>query len=178
MLRLFVGIDLPPETKLALSAIALGLPGVKWVDPGNYHVTLRFIGEVDEGAAADIDAELATIRARRFALRIAGVDLFGSEDRPRILYAGVERVPALVELRDKVGAALGRAGVPPEGRLFTPHVTLANIRAGRLADLGHYLETHNLLRLPEIAVDRFQLVQSYLTRAGSIYEAASEYPLA
>ena len=57
-------------------------------------------------------------------------------------------------------------------------ITLANIRAGRLADLGHYLETHNLLRLPEIAVDRFQLVQSYLTRAGSIYEAASEYPLA
>ena len=177
MLRLFVGIDLPPETKLALSTIAAGLPGVKWVDPGNYHVTLRFIGEVDEAAAADIDAELATIRARRFSLRIAGVDLFGTEDKPRILYAGVERAPALVELRDKVGAALGRAGVPPEGRVFTPHVTLANIRAGRLADLGHYLEQHNLLRLPEIAVDRFQLVQSYLTKAGSMYEAAADYPL-
>jgi RNA 2',3'-cyclic 3'-phosphodiesterase len=178
MLRLFVGIDLPPETKLALSAIALGLPGVRWVDPGNYHVTLRFIGEVDEGAAADIDAELAGIRARRFALRIAGVGLFGSEDKPRILYAGVERTAPLVELRDKVGAALGRAGVPPEGRVFTPHVTLANIRAGHPADLGHYLEAHNLLRLPEVAVDRFQLVQSYLTKAGSLYAAAADYPLA
>jgi 2'-5' RNA ligase len=178
MLRLFVGIDLPPETKLALSVIAAGLPGVKWVDPGNYHVTLRFIGEVDEGMAADIDTELAGIRARRFALCIAGVDLFGTEDKPRILYAGVERTPALVELRDKVGAALGRAGVAPEGRAFTPHVTLADIRAGRHADLGHYLENHNLLRLPEIAVDRFQLVQSYLTKAGSLYEAAAEYPLA
>jgi len=177
MLRLFVGIDLPPETKLALSALARGLPGVKWVDPGNYHVTLRFIGEVDEGMAEDIDAALTTIRARRFALRIAGVDLFGGADRPRLLYAGVERAAALVELRDKVAAALGRAGVPPEGRIFTPHVTLANIRAGRPADLGSYLETHNPLRLPEIAVDRFQLVRSTLTRAGSIYQAVSDYGL-
>lgn len=177
MLRLFVGIDPPPETKLALSTIAAGLPGVRWVDPGNYHVTLRFIGEVDEAMAAEIDAELASVRARRLGLRIAGVDLFGTEDKPRILYAGVERTPALAELRDKVGTALGRAGVPPEGRVFTPHVTLANIRAGRLADLGHYLEQHNLLRLPEIAVDRFQLVQSYLTKSGSIYEAAADYLL-
>jgi len=177
MLRLFVGIDLPPETKLKLSVIAAGLPGVKWVDPGNYHVTLRFIGEVDGGMAADIDEALAGIKARRFRLNIAGVGLFGTEDKPRVLYAGVERAPLLVELRDMVGAALGRAGVPPDGRHFSPHVTLANIRAGRHADLGHYLEQHNLLRLPEIAVDRFQLVQSYLTKAGSLYEAAAEYPL-
>lgn len=177
MLRLFVGIDLPPETKLALSVVAQGLPGVKWVDPGNYHVTLRFIGEVDEGAAADIDAALAELRARRFPMVIAGVGLFGTVDKPRILYAGVERSAALVELRDKVGQALGRAGVPPEGRHFTPHVTLANIRAGHLADLGHYLEGNNLLRLPVVAVDRFQLVQSYLTKAGSRYEAAADYPL-
>ena len=178
MLRLFVGIDLPPDTKLALSTIAAGLPGVKWVDPGNYHVTLRFIGEVDEGVAADIDEALAEVRARRFALSIAGMGLFGTEDRPRILYAGVERSAALVELRDKVGQALGRAGMPPEGRHFTPHVTLANIRAGKPVDLGRYLESHNLLRLPEIAIDRFQLVRSYLTKAGSLYEAAADYPLA
>src|SRR5579859_5657342 len=171
MLRLFVGIDLSPETKLALSTIAVGLPGVKWVDAGNYHVTLRFIGEVDEGAAADIDAELATIRARRFSLSIAGVGLFGTEDKPRILYAGVERSGPLVELRDKVGQALGRAGVPPEGRHFTPHVTLANIRAGHPADLGRFLEGNNLLRLPPVAIDHFQLVESYLTKAGSLYEA-------
>jgi 2'-5' RNA ligase len=141
-------------------------------------VTLRFIGEVDEGAAADIDEALAGIKARRFGLNIAGVGLFGGEEKPRVLYAGVERSPLLVELRDKVGQALGRAGVPPEGRHFTPHVTLANIRAGHPADLGHYLEGNNLLRLPEIAVDRFQLVRSYLTKAGSLYEAAAEYPLA
>ena len=177
MLRLFVGIDLPPEAKLKLSTIAAGLPGVKWVEPGNYHVTLRFIGEVDEGVASDIDEALAAIKAKRFRLNIAGVGLFGAEDKPRVLYAGVERAPLLVELRDKVGQALGRAGVPPEGRHFTPHVTLANIRAGHAADLGRFLEQHNLLRLPEIAVDRFQLVQSYLTKAGSLYEAAADYPL-
>jgi len=177
MLRLFVGIDLPPETKLALSTIARGLAGVKWVDPGNYHVTLRFIGEVDEGVATDIDEALADVRGRRFGLSIAGIGLFGSEDKPRVLYAGVERSAPLADLRDRVGQALGRAGLAPDGRHFTPHVTLANIRAGKPADLGRYLESHNLLRLPEIAVDRFQLVQSYLTKAGSHYEAAAEYLL-
>ncbi|GGF30603.1 RNA 2',3'-cyclic phosphodiesterase [Aliidongia dinghuensis] len=177
MLRLFVGIDLPPETKLALSVAAQGLPGVKWVEPGNYHVTLRFIGEVDEGVAADIDEALAEVRARRFALSIAGVNLFGSEDKPRVLYAGVDRSAPLVELRDKVGQALNRAGLPPEGRHFTPHVTLANIRDGRPVHLGRYLEGNNLLRLPPFPVERFQLVQSYLTKAGSLYEAAAEYPL-
>jgi len=59
MLRLFVGFALPPEIKLRLSLIAAGVPGARWVDPGNYHVTLRFIGEVDEGLATDIDEVLA-----------------------------------------------------------------------------------------------------------------------
>ena len=56
MLRLFVGIALPPQLKLRLSLLASGVPGARWVDPGNYHLTLRFIGEVDEGVASDVDA--------------------------------------------------------------------------------------------------------------------------
>ena len=76
MLRLFVGIALPPELRLALSLLEGGLPGARWVDPGNYHITLRFIGEVDEGAAGDVDLALAQLRARL----VAGADDPGASD--------------------------------------------------------------------------------------------------
>src|SRR5208282_1129398 len=104
MLRLFVGIALPPEVKLSLSLLCAGVPGAKWVDPGNYHVTLRFIGEVDEGAASDLDDALARIRAPRFALALAGVGQFGN----RMLWAGVERNDALAHLHEKIDSAVAR----------------------------------------------------------------------
>ncbi|HXP12834.1 MAG TPA: RNA 2',3'-cyclic phosphodiesterase, partial [Stellaceae bacterium] len=94
MLRLFVGIALPPEQKLGLSLIASGLPGSKWVDPGNYHLTLRFIVETSESDAADVDAALAGIRARRFSLTLAGVGHFGTH----ALWAGIEKNPDLMQL--------------------------------------------------------------------------------
>ena len=68
MLRLFVGIGFPPELKLRLSLLCSGVPGAKWVDPGNFHLTLRFIGEIGEDVAADIDDALSRLRARRFTL--------------------------------------------------------------------------------------------------------------
>src|ERR1700745_3355599 len=95
MLRLFVGIEFPPELKLRLSLLETGIPGARWVDPGNLHLTLRFIGEVDEGMASDIDAALARIRAPGFAVTLAGAGCFGGE-RARVLWVGGEDSPPLV----------------------------------------------------------------------------------
>ncbi|HUN46892.1 MAG TPA: RNA 2',3'-cyclic phosphodiesterase, partial [Stellaceae bacterium] len=78
MLRLFVGIGLPPDLKLRISLMCSGVPEARWVDPGNYHLTLRFIGEVDEGVAGDIDAALLRIQAPPFPLTLAGVGQFGT----------------------------------------------------------------------------------------------------
>src|SRR5918911_3948820 len=138
MLRLFVGIGLPAELKLRLSLLCSGVPGAKWVDPGNFHLTLRFIGEVDEGVAADIDEALAHVRARRFALQLAGTGVFGG-GKPRALWVGVERHPDLVALRDKIEQALIRIGLEPEQRKFAPHVTLARLRDPALGQLGAFL---------------------------------------
>ena len=110
MLRLFVGIGFPPELKLRLSLLCSGVPGAKWVDPGNFHLTLRFIGEIGEDVAADIDEALSRLRARRFTLQIAGTGVFGGE-KPRSLWAGVERSPELAGLRDKIEQALIRVGL-------------------------------------------------------------------
>jgi RNA 2',3'-cyclic 3'-phosphodiesterase len=177
MLRLFVGIALPPEQCLGLSAICLGIPGVKWVDPGNYHVTLRFIGDVDEGMAGDIDGALTAIRLAPFDLAIAGCGHFGPEDKPRVLFAGLDRSSALQHLHDKVEGVLMRLGLPPEGRRFTPHVTLGAVRGGNPIEIGRFLATHSLVRLPAFRVEAFHLVRSYLTKAGSIYEDVAQYRL-
>ena len=173
MLRLFVGFALPPETKLRLSLIATGVPGARWVDPGNYHVTLRFIGEVDEGMAADIDAALARIEAKPFDLVLAGVGQFGD----RMLWAGVEKSPALLHLRDKVESALVRLGLEPETRRYAPHVTLARLRGAAEARLQAYIQEHALFRASPFAVDRFSLIASYLTKSGAIYEDKADYAL-
>src|ERR1700747_3471200 len=100
MLRLFVGIGFPPKLKLRLSLLCSGVPGAKWVDPGNFHLTLRFIGEIGEDVAADIDDALSRLRARRFTIPIAGTGVSGC-DKPHSLWAGVERCPELVGLRAK-----------------------------------------------------------------------------
>ena len=173
MLRLFVGIDLPPPLKLQLSLLAAGVPGAKWVDPGNYHVTLRFIGEVDEGQAADIDVALAQIRAPRFELTLATVGHFGL----RMLWVGIERNAALQHLHEKIESALNRLGFGPEERRYMPHVTLARLKGTHERKLQAYLSDHALFRAAPFPVERFNLVASYLTKSGAIYEDQADYPL-
>jgi RNA 2',3'-cyclic 3'-phosphodiesterase len=176
MLRLFVGIGFPPELKLRLSLLYSGVPKARWVDPGNLHLTLRFIGEISEDVAADVDEALARLRARRFVLQLAGTGVFGG-DRPRNLWIGVERTPELVALRDKIEQALTRLGLASEPRKFSPHVTLARLNNSPLEQVTEFLAAHAGLRAAPLPVDAFSLIASYPTKAGSIYEDQANYPL-
>jgi 2'-5' RNA ligase len=176
MLRLFVGIEFPPELKLRLSLLCSWLPGARWVDPGNLHLTLRFIGEIGADVAADVDEALACLQARRFALQLAGTGVFGG-NRPHTLWVGVERGPELVKLRDKIEQALIRVGLPPEQRKFAPHVTLARLRDPEPATLGQFLATYARFRADPLPVAHFSLIASFPTKAGSVYEDQADYPL-
>ncbi|HTT81804.1 MAG TPA: RNA 2',3'-cyclic phosphodiesterase [Stellaceae bacterium] len=177
MLRLFVGIEFPPELKLRLSLLHTGLPGARWVDAGNLHLTLRFIGEVGEDVAADIDAALARVKARPFMLQLAGTGTFGG-NRPHALWVGAERSPELTTLRDRIEQALIRIGLPPEQRKFAPHVTLARLRDADAGQLGQFLAAHSRFRAEKLPVDRFSLIASFPTKGGSVYEDQADYPLA
>jgi len=176
MLRLFVGIGFPPELKLQLSLLCSGMPGARWVDPGNFHLTLRFIGETDETVAADIDEGLARLRARRFTLQLAGTGVFGA-DKPRSLWVGVERSPELVALRDKIEHALVRVGLAPEPRKFSPHITLARLHKPAIDKLGGFIAAHAQFRADPYPVEGFSLIASFQTKAGSVYEDQADYPL-
>ena len=176
MLRLFVGIEFPPELKLRLSLLCTALPGARWIDPGNLHLTLRFIGEITEDLAADVDEALAKLKARRFALQLAGTGVFGG-NRPHTLWVGVERDPDLVVLHDKIEMALIRIGLAPEPRRFAPHVTLARLRDPVLDTLGRFLAAHARFRADPLPVEHFSLIASFPTKAGSVYEDQADYPL-
>jgi 2'-5' RNA ligase len=176
-MRLFAGLDLPWETKQRLAILAGGLPGARWVPPENYHLTLRFIGEVARHEAEDIDHALATIRARPFDLPLAGIGTFAKSGRATQLWAGVEPTPGLTLLQSKIETALQRAGRDPERRRFTPHITLARLDQATPIKIADYVQSHNLFRAEPIPIAHFALFSSRRGKDASVYTAEVEYPL-
>ena len=177
MLRLFAGIPLPSAVRESLGALQTGIPGARWVAPESLHLTLVFIGEVDEGAAEDIDEALAAIRGPAFDLRLSEVGHFGNRKSARAIWAGVVRAEPLTRLQEKVEVALNHAGIDVERRKYKPHVTLARLRNAPVAKVGDFLEAHNTFAAGPFAVDRFVLFRSRLGSGGAVYEILADYPL-
>lgn len=174
MLRLFVALTLPADMRERLCGLMGGLPGARWVPSENLHITLRFIGEVDEGAAADLDAELARAPFAPFTLTLEGVGVFGASRRPRALWAGVAPSAELDILQGRVEAAALRAGQPAETRKFTPHVTLARLTGGG-DRLGRFLASNGLFRAPPFEVAGFSLMRSRLGGGDPVYDEVCRY---
>ncbi|MBI4185403.1 MAG: RNA 2',3'-cyclic phosphodiesterase [Proteobacteria bacterium] len=178
MIRLFVGIPLPQPIRDRLAGLCAGVPGARWVAPDNLHLTLRFIGEVDPPTADELDGALAGIAAPGFEISLVGVDCFQSNRQPpRVLWAGVEREPRLQHLYDKIESALVRAGLPPEGRKFRPHVTLARLRDAPGPRIGAWMHEHGLFRAGPVPVEAFVLYSSHPGADGSVYVEEAVYPL-
>ncbi|MCC7168088.1 MAG: RNA 2',3'-cyclic phosphodiesterase [Rhodospirillales bacterium] len=178
MMRLFVGLDFPDRVRNRLGLLQAGVPGARWVDPDNLHVTLAFIGEADEDQAQALDAELARVQAPAFDLVLAGMGVFGAGGRkPRSLWVGVEKSEPLRLLQGRVEAAMVRAGLTPEARKFTPHVTLARLKDSPAGRLGAYLAGNGLFREGPIAMADFVLFESVLGREGAHYTALVRYRL-
>jgi 2'-5' RNA ligase len=177
MIRLFVGIGLDRELTERLEALAAGLPGARWIDPENFHVTLRFIGEVEEGLAREIDEILASLAMPGFALTLEGLGTFGKR-QPHTLWAGVARDPALVRLHTKIEAALvHQGGLEPEARKFQPHVTLARLTDTPVPRLQSFIAGNSPFRAGPQRVAHFTLYRSLLGRDGARYEPLADYPL-
>ena len=94
------------------------------------------------------------------------------------MWAGVQRAPALDHLQGKIETALQRAGLPPERKRWTPHVTLARLDNADPARLAAFVQARNLLRAGPVPVGHFTLFSSILNKEASAYTAEVEYPLA
>ena len=178
-MRLFIALSLPQAVRDDLGRLATALPGLRWAPPDNYHLTLRFLGEVERPAARAIDQALAALRMPQFELSLAGIGGFGEGRQLRSLWAGVDSQPALNRLQARVEQAVTRAGQPPQARRFKPHVTLARCKHGAPPrdKLQPFLAERGLYRSRPFTVERFTLFSSFLTGSGSIYTPEVEYPL-
>lgn len=178
MIRLFVGLELPASVAEQLHEIRGRLPGARWIAPENLHLTLRFIGDVDEGVAADIDEGLTGIDAPAFELAVHGLGHFGKGNQARALWAGVDESEALRHLQRKVESAVVRHGaLDPEGRKFKPHITLARLKNTDRRVVLNYISEMGLVRTAPFAVTAFTLFSSHLTKAGAQYAAERRYVL-
>jgi 2'-5' RNA ligase len=176
MPRLFTALEIPPKVAADLSALRGGIYGARWIDPENYHVTLRFIGDVDDAMARDVMVMLGRVRRRAFDIRLNGLDQFGGK-KPRAVFAAVAPNPALVELQAEHERTFQRIGLEPESRKFMPHVTLARLRESAPREVADYLAARGGYRSMTILISRFVLFSSRSSMGGGPYVVEAAYPL-
>ena len=177
MPRLFTGIEIPAVIAEQLSMLRGGLPGARWIDPENYHLTLRFIGDVDDVTALEAASALGRIQRGAFDLHLAGLTSFGGR-KPRALVAAVGPSQAVMELQAEHERLMQRVGLEPEGRKYTPHVTLARLRDTSSRDVADYLSIRGGFRTASFAVSRFVLFSARASTGGGPYVVEAAYPLA
>jgi 2'-5' RNA ligase len=176
MPRLFVGLEVPDVVASRLSMLRGGLPGARWIDSSDYHVTLRFIGDIDRRLANSIDEELSELYHEPIRIRLTGLGVFGG-DKPHTLYAGIEASRPLVGLQADSERCLRRLGLPPEQRKFIPHVTLARLRGTSTLDLADYLTAFGMMRGIEFTAEQFALFSARDSVGGGPYIVEAAYPL-
>ena len=145
MPRLFTGLELPRDRRRPDRPGRGGVIGARWLEPADYHVTLRFVGDVDMRTALDVAETLADIRRPAAPVAFDGLGWFGG-DKPRALVARIRADPALIELQAEQERRLRRIGLAPETRKFTPHVTLARLRGVGARAVADYLASRGCAR--------------------------------
>jgi 2'-5' RNA ligase len=178
MPRLFTGLEVPYDVQMALSLKRGGLHGARWIDPENYHITLTFIGDVDNRTANEVGYELDRLsHSDAFEVRLSTLGTFGG-DTPRALYAGVENNVALQRLQAAHERVLRRVGVVPDARKFVPHVSLARLRGTAAVEVADYIHHMGHFQSLEFAVGQFVLFSSKASVGGGPYLVEQSYPLA
>jgi 2'-5' RNA ligase len=177
MHRLFVALRPPADQRARLLALMEGVEGARWQDDDQLHLTLRFIGEVDRHRANDIADALGAIRFTPFDIALSGAGMFDRRGIVDTLWIGAIPRDPLAALHRKIDRACVAAGLPPEGRAYLPHVTVA--RFGRFGgDVAPFLARHAGFAAPPFRVDGFTLYESRTGHAGATYEPVADYPAA
>ena len=177
MPRLFTGLEIPADVAMDLALMRGGIPGARWIDQESCHITLRFIGDIEEGLAAEVAAAFWQLQPDAFTLQLKGVDVFGG-NKPHSLHVNVVENGALRRLQAAQERLCQMTGLAPESRKFVPHVTLARLSPGSTGALHQYLASHNLYASRPFEVTRFVLFSSRPARGGGPYAIEEVYDFA
>lgn len=175
-MRLFVAVEVPEGIREKMGRIEKELPseGLKKVDTGNMHITLKFLGEVEEGKMGEVREALAKVEFSPFRVRVLGVGVFPNETYVRVVWAGTES-DGLGALAEKVEGALSGM-FAREGRGFSGHITLARVH--KKVDFKEFLDAHRAEEFGKFEVHRFLIMKSVLGKGGPEYSVAAEFPAA
>ena len=177
MYRLFAALPVPEELWDDLASLQDDLPGASWRPEENFHITLRFFGDLSHARARDLDDLLGEIRCPPFGVSLEGTGWFGRRE-PSAVWARVRESDELRSLSARCERAARRLGLAPDRRPFTPHVTLAYLNGTPLEDARRWVEKHHAWRAPAFTADRFHLYSSHSRKSGpSRYEAEADYVL-
>ena len=177
MPRLFTGLEIPSETALMLSMLKGGLRGARWIDPENYHITLRFIGDIDDRTADEVVAALDRVHREPVQVRLDGLGSFGN-GKPHVVWARVQPTTELSDLQAEQERILQRLQLPAERRKYTPHVTLARCRTSTNEDVAKWLSERGDFQAPSFVAGRFVLFSAKASVGGGPYLVEEAYPLA
>ncbi|MGI9372801.1 MAG: RNA 2',3'-cyclic phosphodiesterase [Hyphomicrobiales bacterium] len=179
MPRLFTGIEIPASVGDDVRMLTGGLEGARWIDPENYHITLRFIGDIDDGTARDVANLMSQTVGDAFSLSLENVGHFGSVTKIRSLWAGVAPCQDLIDLHARQERMCQMAGLDPEGRKFSPHVTLARMRGKTNSlDVEGFLARNAGFKSAVFDVSRFVLFSAKPSTGGGPYLIEEAYDLA
>lgn len=180
MMRLFIGLALPEKVKEQLMSLDKNLPGALWKSADQLHLTLSFVGNVEEPVAEELVRELRFIRFPAFYLSLKEINYFATGDLPHHLWAGVDEDKALKELQEKVDAVVHKLGLDDRDKFkFHPHVTLARLQGVGVPAVMSYIAQNNLFHSDSFLVDSFILFSSHAKEAGEgkYYKIEEQYPL-
>ena len=176
MPRLFTALEIPPDVARQLALFRGGVAGARWIEPADYHVTLRFLGDVDRHVASAAYEDLAQTGAAPVTVTLDALASFGG-DKPRAIFARVQPNAALSALQAEHERLMRRLGLPAEPRKFAPHVTLARMRDASPFEVAHYLAASAIVRPISFTARRFGLFSSRDSVGGGPYVLEASYPL-
>jgi 2'-5' RNA ligase len=178
MPRLFIAAGLPERIRDDVSDLFEAIPGARWTEDAKLHITLRFIGEVDDGVARRVDSVLRGVSFTPFTLTLKSTGFFPPRGRPKVLWCGISRSEELMRLQKQIERGLtSKAGLPPQDKKFYPHITIARLTGAQDEKLARFLSVNSLFETEEFMVSGFALYSSALNRGGAVYTKESEYKM-
>jgi len=179
-MRLFVAIDLPDSIKKHLAGLQKAIgdshASIKWVATDNIHLTLKFLGEVEDAMAERVKGKLGEIPFTPIMAAVRDLGAFPSENNPRVVWAGLSPASRIIELQERIDSSLAGLGFPKDDR-FTVHITLGRVKA--VTDKKGFLERLRHARAGgfeyPLKISDFRLKRSFLGDRGPVYQDLAVY---
>ncbi|OEY65977.1 RNA 2',3'-cyclic phosphodiesterase [Marinobacter sp. X15-166B] len=174
MRKLFFGVEIPAPIKSRLLKVRAEVPGARWQTFAQMHLTLLFLGNVEDERVLAVREAACRISLTAFELQVAGLGCFGRPCAPRILWAGVQPAAPVASLHSALKSEMAQLGFTPESRAFRPHITLSRFKH-RPGSIESLLAEYEGAAFGAFRVERFVLFESVQRAGGSVYPVIARF---